>query len=123
MKLRIKGNSIRLRLTQSEVQRMQTEKNVCESIDFGDDGVLHYELRSESCDKKIHPIFKSNRITIVVDQAVINDWADSDKVSISGDYKTSDQNDMILLVEKDFKCLSPRDEDETDMFPHPDQNN
>ncbi|HJL92977.1 MAG TPA: hypothetical protein QGF04_04255 [Woeseiaceae bacterium] len=123
MKLRVKGNSIRLRLTQPEVQRMQTEKKVYESIDFGDDAVLHYELRSEPCDKKILPIFKSNRITIVVDQAVINDWADSDKVSISGNYEISDQNHMILLVEKDFKCLSPRDEDETDMFPHPDQNN
>ena len=123
MKLRVKGNSIRLRLTQPEVQRMQTEKKVYESIDFGDDAVLYYELRSEPCDKKILPIFKSNRITIVVDQAVINDWADSDKVSISGNYEISDQNHMILLVEKDFKCLSPRDEDETDMFPHPDQNN
>jgi len=123
MKLRVKGNSIRLRLTQSEVKRMQTEKKVCESIDFGEDAVFYYELRSERCNKKMQPILKSNQITIVVDQEVINDWADSDQVSISGNYKISDQNDMILLVEKDFKCLSPRDEDETDMFPHPDQNN
>ena len=26
-----------------------------------------------------------------------------------------------ILIEKDFKCLSPRDEDESDMFPHPKQ--
>jgi len=25
------------------------------------------------------------------------------------------------MIEKDFKCLSPRDEDESDMFPHPSQ--
>ena len=68
MKLRVKGNSIRLRLTQSEVKRMQTENKVCESIDFGDDAVLYYELRSERCNKKMQPILKSNQITIVVDQ-------------------------------------------------------
>ena len=46
-------------------------------------------------------------------------WADSSEVTLRADIEV-DGDTLALLVEKDFACLSPRaDEDESDLFPHP----
>ena len=47
-------------------------------------------------------------------------WATSEQVSIEGEQVLDDGETLSLLVEKDFVCLAPReDEDESDMYPHP----
>jgi len=41
-------------------------------------------------------------------------------VSISGEQVLADGDQLKILVEKDFVCLTNReDEDESDMYPHP----
>jgi hypothetical protein len=46
MKLRLQGNSVRLRLTRSEVERLRDTGIVEESVDFGGGEVLAYRLQS-----------------------------------------------------------------------------
>jgi hypothetical protein len=47
-------------------------------------------------------------------------WANSEQVSISGEQVLADGDQLKILVEKDFVCLTNReDEDESDMYPHP----
>jgi hypothetical protein len=47
-------------------------------------------------------------------------WATSEQVSIEANEALDDGDSLKILVEKDFACLAPReDEDETDMYPHP----
>jgi hypothetical protein len=46
MKLRLQGNSVRLRLTRSEVERLREIGRVEESVDFGAGEVLAYRLQS-----------------------------------------------------------------------------
>ena len=47
-------------------------------------------------------------------------WATSDQVSIDGEQVLVDGEKLNILVEKDFICLTGRDdEDESDMYPHP----
>jgi hypothetical protein len=47
-------------------------------------------------------------------------WATTDQVSISGEQVLVDGEKLKVLVEKDFVCLTGRDdEDESDMYPHP----
>jgi len=78
MKIRIRGNSIRFRLTRGDVDTFEKTGSVEETIHFGDalGGPLLANPESE--------------------------------------------NPLRILVEKDFKCLQVRkDEDESDAFPNP----
>ncbi len=69
----------------------------------------------------MEPVYSENKITLKVNESLIRDWARSDQVTISSTFGFSSDENLTILIEKDFKCLSPRDEDESDMFPHPKQ--
>ena len=121
MKLRIKGNSIRFRLTQSEVKIVEQTGLVKDQIKFSDSISLEYEIKAATGLEYVEATYSENKITIKVNESLIRDWAHSDQVTISSSLDLSSNENLTILIEKDFKCLSPRDEDESDMFPHPKQ--
>ncbi len=121
MKLRIKGNSIRFRLTQSEVKIVEQTGLVKDQIKFSDSISLEYEIKAATGLEYVEATYSENKITLKVNESLIRDWAHSDQVTISSSLDLSSNENLTILIEKDFKCLSPRDEDESDMFPHPKQ--
>ena len=121
MKLRIKGNSIRFRLTQSEVEIVEQIGLVKDQIKFSNSISLEYEIKAVTGLEYVEAIYSENKITLKVNESLIRDWAHSDQVTISSSLDLSSNENLTILIEKDFKCLSPRDEDESDMFPHPKQ--
>ena len=121
MKLRIKGNSIRFRLTQSEVKIVEQTGFVKDQIKFSNSISLEYEIKAVTYLDHVEPVYSENKITLKVNESLIRDWAHSDQVTISSSLDLSSNENLTILIEKDFKCLSPRDEDESDMFPHPKQ--
>ena len=113
MKLRIKGNSVRLRLTQSEVAQLAAEGSVRETVSFGDRS-LGYEIRSVRGAADVSADIEGISIVISVPEQAINEWARTDAISIEQDGTPS------VLIEKDFACLSERkNEDDADAFPNP----
>jgi len=121
MKLRIKGNSIRFRLTQSEVKIVEQTGLVKDQIKFSNSISLEYEIKAATGLGYVVATYSENKITLKVNESLIRDWAHSDQVTISSSLDLSSNENLTILIEKDFKCLSPRDEDESDMFPHPKQ--
>ena len=121
MKLRIKGNSIRFRLTQSEVKIVEQTGLVKDQIKFSNSISLEYEIKAATGLEYVEATYSENKITLKVNESLIRDWAHSDQVTISSSLDLSSSENLTILIEKDFKCLSPRDEDESDMFPHPKQ--
>lgn len=121
MKLRIKGNSIRFRLTQSEVEIVEQTGLVKDQIKFSNSISLEYEIKAATGLEYVEATYSENKITLKVNESLIRDWAHSDQVTISSSLDLSSNENLTILIEKDFKCLSPRDEDESDMFPHPKQ--
>ncbi|MEX0975565.1 MAG: hypothetical protein WDZ50_00535 [Woeseia sp.] len=124
MKLRIQDNSIRLRLTRTEVDQLSDDGEVRASALFPGGACLQYAVRSSPQAHTVEARFDSARIVVVIPHAEVRAWARSEQVSITGSDKLSDNmNDnasLTILVEKDFACLKPRQgEDESDMFPHP----
>lgn len=117
MKLRIRGNSIRLRLTRSEVEQLTSVGVVEEFVDFGPGNARFiYALESAADVEVISAKYENNRLSVHVPRRAASDWAGSDKVSL----ESPESSELKILVEKDFACLTPRKgEDETDMFPHP----
>ena len=121
MKLRIKGNSIRFRLTQSEVKIVEQTGLVKDQIKFSNSISLEYEIKAATGLEYVEATYSENKITLKVNESLIRDWAHSDQVTISSSLDLLSNENLTILIEKDFKCLSPRDEDESDMFPHPKQ--
>lgn len=119
MKLRIRDNSIRLRLTRGEVDRLAREGRVASAIAFPDGARLEYAIESAAGPDAPTADYAGNCVRVRAPGAAIRAWASSGQVSISGEQPLA-AGGLSILVEKDFACLTQREgEDESDMFPHP----
>lgn len=112
MKLRIRGNSIRLRLGRDEVAALRERGLVEESTAFAG-GRLVYAIERRDL-PAIAASFDGRRIAVLVPNAVAFDFCDSERVGFDGT-----AGELRVLVEKDWQCLAPRDEDESNAYPHP----
>ena len=120
MKLRVLDNSIRLRLTRTEVDTVAKEGLVKGHVVFPGQNAFSYILESSPATVNSEAHISNNVLTIRVPEAEIKAWAGSDEVSIDAKQGLDDGGALKILVEKDFACLAPREgEDESDMFPHP----
>lgn len=118
MKMRIQNNSIRLRLTRTEVDRVRREGKVRAATAFPGSARLDYSLES-SDSARPEARFDAAGIVVSVPRRLLRQWAESEEVSISGE-QPLEGGELRILVEKDFACLTPREgEDESEMFPHP----
>jgi hypothetical protein len=119
MKLRIKGNSIRIRLTQSDVRKLEEEGSVVEAVHFSASNSLMYEVRAMP-NESILAEFEYGRICISIPHSEAERWIGSDRVGIEEIQLMHDEQSLRILIEKDFACLQDREgEDETDAFPNP----
>lgn len=122
MKLRIQRNSLRLRLSQSEVAGLAERGRVAECIRFGpqSEAELTYELVSSERTPTLAASFRARAVTVTVPAERVREWAGSGEVTLEGSIPLGGDEVLRILVEKDFKCLAPRPgEDESDAFPHP----
>lgn len=122
MKLRLRKNSIRLRLLQTEVRQLRETGNVSEEIAFGAGPAetLVYALRVSGEAEKIHAQMMAGQIEIFLPIKEAELWADTDEVGLYGIQDIGDLDELKIAVEKDFVCADrPGDEDNKDAFPHP----
>lgn len=122
MKLRIRGDSIRLRVTQSELESIRNDVEICDAIQFTEHTTLAYCLRSSADLEAPEASFGAEGIVVSLPQATVATWAATDAVSIAAEQEIRPGQLLSILVEKDFACLQPRPgEDESDMFAHPEE--
>jgi hypothetical protein len=120
VKLRILNNSVRLRLTRTEVDTLNDEGLVKAHTDFPGDRDFHYVVESSPASVKPGAFFSDRVLTVRLPDSMVRNWATSDEVSIQGNQLLDGGETLKILVEKDFQCLTGReDEDESDMYPHP----
>lgn len=112
MKLRIRGNSIRLRVTQPEVADLIAGQAVTETTAIGD-SVFGYSLAPLG--ESLAASFIGGELCVAVPAAQAKQWGESSAVSIEAQL-----GELAVLIEKDFACLDPRDSaEERDTFPNP----
>lgn len=116
MKLRIKGNSVRLRLSQQEVSDFAREGRVADHTAFGHNR-LTYSLE-ESNLRSIAASYKGDKITVFVPTQIKQRWTNTDQVGFDAMVDFGNEQ-LEILVEKDFQCLIPREEDESDLYANP----
>ena len=121
MKLRLLDDSIRLRLSRSDVVAVAEQGLVDGQTRFPDGSAFKFALETLSAGSP-SASFAGNRMVVSLAAEEISNWANDDAVvSLHSELKLPDGAVLKLLVEKDFKCLTGRpDEDQTDMFQNPD---
>lgn len=119
MKLRIKGNSIRLRLLRSEVERFAAEGRISDEVRFGANAFRYSLLMSSEVDS-IQGRFDSTEISVLIPAVSARDWAAGDDVGLETQQTIGDGEMLSIVIEKDFVCLDrPDDPDRDDAFPNP----
>lgn len=121
MKLRILGNSLRFRLTQTEVVKLRSAEAVRESVSFpGSASKLTYSLETSERLSKISASFHNEEVRVSIPASLARSWVEGDQVGIEENEPLGDGSELRVLIEKDYRCLEPRPgEDEADNFPNP----
>ena len=112
MKLRIKSNSVRYRLTRTDMAQLAAVGYLEDKVDFGEQTLFFALQRTTS--EKLSSIFINNTITVYAPAFMIAELADTDKVGFE-----NNSSDLHLLIEKDFTCLDNLTEDQSDNYPNP----
>lgn len=120
MKLRIKGDSLRLRLTQAEVNELAAHGVVADCVRFGGGAQLFYRLTRDRQTQALTAGYSDGVIDVRLPEQVALDWCRSNEVTLTGTQPAAADAELRIVVEKDFACLTAREgEDESDNFPNP----
>lgn len=118
MKLRIKGNSIRIRLTKTEVSTIATTGYLEEETIFGNNRFV-YALQRIDEGNALTASLEQNKITVFVPALLTNDWPANNIVGFEANMPVADNKTLYLLLEKDFICLDETTEDQSDNYENP----
>lgn len=112
MKIRIKDNSVRIRLTQSEVNALYQDGNISSRTEFLEQAFVYAVERADVPELSVE--FVENKITLKIPANLLEQMYSTDVVGFEG--LTGKVN---LLLEKDFVCLDNTFEDQSDNYPNP----
>lgn len=118
MKIRIKGNSIRYRLTKSEVAAFCNKGYFEDTIDFGAKK-LTYALQAKEGIDALDAEFHNTKITLFLDITKSKNWYESNEVGFSHTVTKENGTALFILLEKDFICMDETIEDQSDNYPNP----
>jgi hypothetical protein len=118
MKIRLKGNSLRVRLTKSEVAKLASARQLVDKTRFPG-GELTYTLSANELDSHLKATFVSNEIVVFIPRAFAKEWPDNDIIGIDWHIQIDENESLYVLLEKDFICLDETTEDQSDNYENP----
>jgi hypothetical protein len=120
MKLRIKGNSIRIRLSKTEVNELCAGTSLSDNTNFGNNS-FGYSVQPVNDGDSLTAIYDNGLITLFVPQSLLADWPVNSVVGFESVMALNNSDQLHLLLEKDFKCLDKTMEDQSDFFENPEK--
>jgi hypothetical protein len=121
MKIRIKGNFIRYRLTQSEVKSLSEGGKLAESTCFGpkEGQTFTYALEPRDGIEALQATFVDGKITLFLPSESAQSWHADPRVGFENEQEVAPGIFLKMLLEKDFACLDDTHEDQADKYPNP----
>lgn len=122
MKLRILDDSLRLRLPHSDIARLRAHGRVEAAIHFGPGPRqrLVYALVVSPTAQRMSAVITEGEIAVHLPAQLAHEWIETDEVGLRGEQSVGEGRTLSLLIEKDFKCVVPREgEGEYDGFANP----
>ncbi len=111
MKLRFFEQSIRVRLSQSEVARLAQTGRLSERLAFPEGQTFDYAVETGP---KFGVSFANSQLAVTLPTNETKEWAANAVVTISGS-----SGPLTISVEKDFQCLHGPESENADAFPNP----
>jgi len=113
MKLRLQKNSIRFRVRKSDLELLNQQGFVQESVQFPNT-VFMFQLRV-SCEGEPAAEFCEHSITANIPAGIATAWMNTGEVGIYHVQHINNQN-LEITIEKDFPCKDRSEEDRSDTF-------
>ena len=109
MKLRLEENSLRLRLSDDEVQQFARTGHVAYTIAFGPapGQTLHYALEklpASAETKTVQVRYQAGALAVEVPATLAQEWTDTEKNGFSAKTVIAEGRELRILVEKDLDC-------------------
>jgi len=112
MKLRVKSNGLRYRLTRSDVDTLARDGYLEELVNFAGNPFVYALQLTDG--QELTASYIDNKITLCMSRKMIQELIDTERVGFENHYGA-----LHLLIEKDFTCLDNVDEDQSDNYPNP----
>jgi len=119
MKLRISGNSLRLRLSRSEVAQLEQFSCVEDAVEFGPDCKLSYALLVSTEIAAAHASLKGSSLSVLIPRNVAQSWIGTDSLTIAANQDIGGGKNLQILIEKDLKCAHKNVVENEDFYPNP----
>jgi uncharacterized protein DUF7009 len=121
MKLRIKGNSLRLRVSRSELARFLDGERIEETIHFtrAPEASLTYALESAVQVVPVRVQYESQIVKVLLSKDQASIWGVESEVGVYSKLDIGAAGSLEIIVEKDFACLDRSDEENSDAFANP----
>lgn len=120
MKIRIRGNSVRIRLSRTEVDNFGKDGYVEEHTNFGGGMQLTYALQAADDATQMAASFSNGKVSMIIPRAMATEWTTTEQVGYSHNMDIGNGEQLFLLLEKDFKCIdSSVNEDQSDNYDNP----
>lgn len=113
MKLRVFENSIRLRLSQADVTRLEIEGQLEAALWFDTHTVLRYRLTLGKV-STLTAAFDGKAIAITLPETEAREWLASDREGTGGTV-----GPLKVSIEKDYECLHRESAEDVGSFPNP----
>ncbi|MBK8502519.1 MAG: hypothetical protein IPL46_10055 [Saprospiraceae bacterium] len=119
MKLRLKDNTMRIRLSMTEVDALIKTGQISATTVFPGSNALTTEIVLEEVDS-VEVSLKNSKITISIPSHLLSRWNIDSQVGHQWQIAIGKDHFMDLYLEKDFRCLTERrGEDQTALYPNP----
>lgn len=116
-------NSLRLRLKQGEVEEFSSNGKITTVTKFGlhPNSFLQFSLLKDSSITIVQAFFEANEISVLLPEHQADQWTGSEQEGIESYMPLNENEQLHILVEKDYRCLhkGPDCKEDEDSFPHP----
>lgn len=116
MKLRCVHNSIRIRVKKSDLQKLETEGIITETVSFGGASMLAFALAIDMTAETVNAAFLDNLLLVNLPEMDAQKWISTNQVGIEVNNELDNGEQLHLLIEKDFPCTDRENEDKADTF-------
>jgi hypothetical protein len=118
MKIRLFGDSVRIRLTQAEVEALAAGGAI-ESVTPFPGEALACTVQPSQDSFEVH--HASGRVSILIPQTRTTEWASSDEVGMYAEQVPANGGRaMQIAIEKDYRCIhKPDAPDNAGTYPNP----
>lgn len=119
MKLRIRGNSVRIRVSKTELAQIADVGAAEDSVRFSPSTELRYRVEVKPAGA-VEADFRTALLRVLVPKARVEQWLRPEEVAIEERQAIGEGATLRILLEKDYTCLAPRSgEDDADLFANP----